>query len=221
MSKANSVGDYLGENILRDQFVVTGETITVTPPLHWMDNVSFQLITEDRPARLLTHDATDSVVASSGTWHFVNGEFTDADIGGTLTVANASNGGNNGAKVILTVVDATHVTTATTSLVNETFGVTVTASLLDLTLTAEWTVEASNNFVPPNFPLLNKKPNSGNWSPIANDAFSPAIEDVAAPSANGQFVQLAPFAGAFLRFILTPSAGAALLTITYCGKGTR
>lgn len=228
MSKANAVGDLLAENVLRwEALVVSGDEFeTISPALDWIDNVAFQLITEDRPARSITHNAADSVVAGTGTWHFVNGAFTAGDVGGTVTVANAANGGNNGAKTILTVVDATHITTATTGLVDETFGSSVTASVVDLSLDATWGVETSLNYVDSQFPNLNQIPNAlgpyeAKWSPIGNDEFSPPIEDVTASAESSQYVQLAPFAGRRLKFTLTATGGAALVTILYGGKGTR
>lgn len=94
------------------------------------DNIGFHSVWNTTgTARTITHAATDAVVASTGTWRRDNGAFTAADVGGSFTVAGATNSGNNGTFTILTVVDATHVTTATAGLVNETFGVGVTTSL--------------------------------------------------------------------------------------------
>ena len=96
-------------------------------------------------ARVIDVLATDNVVAGTGTWNIANGAFTAADVGATFTFAGAVNGGNNGAKVILTVVDADTVTTATTSLVNETFPGTATMSLQQLNATGTFGAQGSND----------------------------------------------------------------------------
>src|SRR5690348_334106 len=105
-----NVGEYLQDNYLRIQHAAFSGTpdVIISPALDYLHGVSFQLITEDRPARSVPHDAADAVVASTGTWHFVNGNFDQGDVGGTIAVANAANGGNNGTKTILTVPDSTH-----------------------------------------------------------------------------------------------------------------
>jgi hypothetical protein len=89
--------------------------------------------------------AAGNVVASTGTWNLPAGNtpLTQADVGAVVTVAGAANSGNNGAKTILTVVDADTFTTATTSLVNETFGGGVSASLQQVLPTGTFKVQTS------------------------------------------------------------------------------
>src|SRR4029077_11047862 len=95
----------------------------------------------------IVHNAADNVVATTKTWHFVNGGFTGAGTapfdgtsqgpsaaGALLHISGAANASNNGDWWVISVVSATDVVTEAVSLqgfapVAETFGVGVAASL--------------------------------------------------------------------------------------------
>jgi hypothetical protein len=110
------------------------------------DNIGFHLVWDDEgTSRSITHDADDAVVAGTGVWRFDNGAFTAADLGGTLTKALSTNAGNNGNFTILEVVDATHVRTATTGLVNETFGSDDTQSVQQSAPVGAFSVEVTQD----------------------------------------------------------------------------
>lgn len=90
----------------------------------------------------ITHDADDAVVALTRTWRFDNGAFVASDVGGLLIVAGTVAPGNSNTFVIESVVDSTHVVTAAGPvLVNETFGVGVTATKQVVTPSAGYTLE--------------------------------------------------------------------------------
>jgi hypothetical protein len=167
-------------------------------------------------ARVIAHNAADAVVASTGTWHFVNGAFTAADKGGTFTVAGASNSGNNGAKIILTVVDGTHVTTATTSLVDETFGGGVTVSLQDLDAKGTFGLEVSDD---------GEQAGSNPVAPTLHvGAIAKTVTFSASPNADASagIMSTADFGHHWARLTYTPDAttpGAGLLYAAATGKG--
>lgn len=218
--KRNTVGDFYKENILlEDELLNSGDPLVIrTPSLAHVDGLSF-IVAVANATRSITVVAPDAVIAGSGTWRFGNGNFGPGDVGGTFTVGGASNGGNNGAKVILTVVDATHVTTATTGLVNETFNpAAVTVSLADLAVQATIKIEVSNNFSPPGgtFPTLGQVPNVGKWADITSQ-FSPSPAAITA--AGNQFIQAYPLVAQRARITITPTAGASLISLYYCAKG--
>jgi hypothetical protein len=177
----------IAANLLSGAATLAGGAI----PMKMMSSSGLQLVV-DPYVRTIVHNAADSVVASSGTWHFVNGNFTADDVGGSFTVTGASNSGNNGTFVILTRVSATNVTTATTGLVNETFGPGVAVSLSDDTLAGSWKIEISNDVsLASGGGNFGQTPTAGHWTDITALYASPAIAAViAAPSATrSQFAQ--------------------------------
>lgn len=80
-------------------------------------------------SQTIAHNAADSVVQATKTWNFVNGAFTQADVGRLLVVTNAADPASNGVKTIGSVISATSVTTLEATGVDETFGVTVTQAV--------------------------------------------------------------------------------------------
>jgi hypothetical protein len=78
---------------------------------------------------VVAHTSGDNVVSSTGVWTFAAGAFDQTYVGATLTTSGTSNAGNSGSFVITAVPSATTLQTATTGLVNETFGPSVTASV--------------------------------------------------------------------------------------------
>ncbi len=220
-----AVGDYLKENVLREQFVVESATydadnpfITRTPMLDYVRGFGIVLVVEDYN-RAVTVEITDSVVAVSGTWVFANAAFTANDVGSDLVVDGATNAGNNGTFVILTVVNATTVTTATTGLVDETFDngdVTLSVNAADA-LAATTEVEVSNDYVAVTMPG-NQSPNDGHWANV-DDMFSPAPPSIA--GAASVFFQADPLDARTARIIITPTAGAAYISMYYCAKGPK
>lgn len=190
---------------------ISGTDALVSTPINAMstnDIVGAQLVVDD-DGRDITHDADDAVVAGTGNWRFDNGAFTAADIGGTITVAGASNAGNNGTFTILTVPSATHITTATTGLVNETFDADVTVSLVRAQLEGAWTIEISNNYTPSSFGGdFGQDPDvAGSWTDITS-AFSPTIAavDTGTASSYSQYVQ-ATICVRAIRFTFTATSG--------------
>jgi hypothetical protein len=219
-----SVGDMLKENVLREQFVVSSVDFdsdtpfwTRTPQLDWVRGFGVVLVVEDY-TRSVAHTAADAVVASTGNWRFDNGAFTAADVGGTITVANASHSGNNGTFTILTVPSATHVTTATTGLTDETFGVTVTMSITSAPLQASTEVEVTNDYTNATLPSLGQNPSEGHWANV-DDMFSPAPPDITA--AGNRFFQADPLDARTARIGIVPTDGASMISMFFCAKGPR
>lgn len=81
--------------------------------------------------RSISHDAADSVVASTKAWLFTNGAFAASDVGRKLEIRGAAAAGNNKTYTIATVVDGTHITTTEAPAANETFGGGVTQRVLE------------------------------------------------------------------------------------------
>ena len=166
-------------------------------------------------ARVIVHDADDAVVAGTGTWRFDNGAFTAADVGATFTIANAANGGNNGAKIILTVVDGTHVTTATTSLVNETFGGTVTNTLQQLSPTGTFGAQGSNDG-PVKTATGSEEP-SGECGP-ATITVTVAPANPAATASAAEVKLALPVGYGWVRLTYTPTTGGGILDAAAMAK---
>lgn len=197
----------------------TMDSTTVRGP--WLKLRGFSLIGATAKwaasaARVIAHDATDAVVASTGTWHFANGNFTAADKGGVFTVAGASNSGNNGAKTILTVVDATHVTTATTSLVNETFGGGVTVSLQQANPKGTFGFEVSDDGELRNSPAA-PQPTLNTGNPALTVTFTGPNTD-----ASSSKCEITAFPHHWGRFTYTPDGtnpGGGVLNMAVTAKG--
>ncbi len=220
-----SVGDFLDENKLRVATVVSSEDfdadtpfVTRTPSLINVRGFGIVLVVEAAVREVVVTD-TDSVVAASGTWVFANAAFTDADVGGSITVAGATNVGNNGTFEILTLVSGTSVTTAITGLTNETFEADdVTLSVESAALEATTEVEVSNDYVQATLPGLNQIPADGHWANV-DDMFSPAPPAIT--EATAEFFQADPLDAMNARIIIIPTAGAGAVSMYYCAKGPR
>lgn len=89
------------------------------------------------------------------------------------------------------------------------------------TLSGDYKVEVSNNYVSDKTPNLNQGQQIGQvkWSDITSQ-FSPSITSPAGSDTN-QYVQAYPLVARHIRITFTPASGAGDLTITYSGKGNR
>jgi hypothetical protein len=218
--KRNTVGELYKENVLREDFLYnSGDVLsTITPSIAHMDGLSF-ILCVDQAVRVITaNGTTDHVVSGTKTWTFAGGAFGQGDVGGTFVLAGSAS--NNGSYVISTVVDEFTVTTVGAPVGNETFTSSVTATLTDLDLQATPTVQVSNNYSPAagTFPTLGQVPNTGRWPDITAQ-FSPSLAPI---SGDGeQFVQCYPLVAQRARLTITPTAGAALISIFYCAKGNQ
>lgn len=138
----------------------TGAVALPAVPMHDFNGVSFELTTA-AGTRTIVVIATDNVVGGTKVWTFANGAFTADDVGGTITVAGATNGANNGTFTI-SAQTATTVTTGGAP-VNETFStptnLTVTSTGAVITA-GTWTIEASNSYASSE---LNQIDAPGNW----------------------------------------------------------
>lgn len=187
-------------------------------PLGSFDCMSLHLVCE-QDTRSVVVSGSDSVVASTGVWHFTGGAFTANDVGGTITVSGATNPGNNGTFTIVSSSDATHVTTATTGLVNETFSGSVGLVVTGAPVTGAWKIEVSNDWSRQG---LYQNVTAGYWADITakfsdtSSTFVPAIVSVTAayPAASGnQYVQAAPIAARSMRVTFTPATKAGLVSV--------
>lgn len=215
--KRNTVGGLYKENILRESFLFnSGAALhTITPPLDHLDGCSFVMTIDNVVRVIAANGTTDHVVAGTKTWTLSAGSFGQGDVGGTFVI---NTGLNAGSYVIATVVSSTVVTSVGAPAANETFGGTVTATLTDLALVSVPTIQVSNNFSPAagTLPTLGQIPNTGRWPDITS-AFSPA--PVSTNGTGEQFFQAYPLVALRARLTLTPSAGAAYVSIYYCAKG--
>jgi hypothetical protein len=198
-----------GQNVpLADTTPVSGVLSTLD-----MDNVSFQLKTAN-VTRTITIDPADHVVASSHTWTFANGAFTAADVGGTLTVAGATNSNNNATVTISSVTNSTTIVTTGTQ-TNETFSNgTTTASVTDVPLAGAWTFQADNMYETDTG--NNSIPNAGTW-PDCTGLFTTVA---AITTTSDKYAQCANFAGRAVRATFTPTSGHGTVSIIAFAKGT-
>lgn len=135
---------------------VTGGFTTTTPVASAtdlasdLDGLSLALIVDYAVDQIAVISGTDAVVASTGVWTFGNYTFTGL-IGAKLVVSGAANAGNNGTFAI-TAVSGHTATTATTGLVNETFGPSVVVYVVHSETASKpagsWKIFASNDFAP-------------------------------------------------------------------------
>lgn len=188
--------------------VTTAVATATTPvPMFLMDSFGAQLVV-DPYIYSITHNAADTVTASTGTWHFVNGNFTAQSVGATFTVAGASHAGNNGTFTILTYVSATNVTTATTGLVDETFGAGVTVSVNEASLVGTWKIEISNDFAAAsNGGDIGQTPYAGHWTDMTSVFAGPAIVAVTTSAATRNQYAQGQFTIRNIRFTFTSTAG--------------
>lgn len=114
------------------------------------DGLSLHLIVDFEQDQVAVISGTDAVVASTGVWTFGNFTFTGM-IGAQLVVSGAANSGNNGTFAI-TAVSGHTATTATTGLVNETFGPAVVVYVIRSEAASVpqgiWTIQGANDFAP-------------------------------------------------------------------------
>lgn len=160
---------------------------------------------------------TDSVVKATKTWTFANGAFTDADIGGTFTIAGTSGAANDGTYTIATRVSATVVTSSeAVPGADETFAGTETLTLQQLDPTGDFVVEtsydgetmsASQRLVPTD----NIGPNELTLTDDQIAAFPAADE--------GEFEFIFTKVPApWIRFSYDPTTGGGILQVAFAGK---
>lgn len=203
----------------KDNFVLPPTAISSTNPIvsHVIDTrdkdaISLQLIVDFQqdPVPITPGDA---VVASTGVWTFAGYTFT-GKTGAKLVVSGAANAGNNGTFAI-TAVGTHTATTATTGLVDESFGpnvvVSVTRSEAASVPQGAWTVAAVNDYIPP-VPISSSgsygsPAGAGHFSDITA-LFSKPTAIAAVTTASSQYRQADPhFDGRALQITFTPSAG--------------
>src|SRR6476469_6913253 len=210
-----SVGDLLGENVLRDQFVVSSVDYdsdepfrTRTPQLDWVRGFGIVLVVEDY-VRDLVLDETDHVVASTKTWTFANGAFTAADVGGTFTVTDSV--ADDGTYTIASVTNATTIVSTEAVAGDETFDPdTVTVSVTSAPLQASTSVDVSNDYVNEKLPGLGQLASEGHWADVS-DMFDPAPPDITI--ADNTFFQADPLDARTARINIVPTAGASLVSL--------
>lgn len=114
-----------------------------------VDGLSLHLIVDFAQDEISIIAGTDAVVASTGVWTFGNYTFTGL-VGAKLIVSGAANAGNNGTFSI-SAVSGNTATTATTGLVNETFGPNVVVFVMRSEAASvpqgTWTIQGANDFV--------------------------------------------------------------------------
>lgn len=143
------------------------------------DGLSLGLIVDYAQDQIAVDDGVDAVVASTGVWTFTNFTFTGL-VGAKLVVSGAANAGNNGTFAI-TAVSTDTATTATTGLVNETFGPNVVVYVIHSETASHpagaWKIFGSNDFAPGTSvaPGVNNQasvtqygqpPQSGHWTDV-------------------------------------------------------
>jgi len=93
-------------------------------------------------ARNVAAIGTDNVVGSTRTWTIAGGNFSAADIGGSILVSGAANPGNNGGFTIASVTNPTTIVTTGGTNVDETFTTSVLVivfqPLIDANLYPGW-----------------------------------------------------------------------------------
>lgn len=202
--------------LLDSQPVALASTTPVSAilPLMEFDNVSFQLKTLN-VTRTITINAADHVVASTHTWTFANGAFTAADVGGTLTVAGATNANNNATVTIASVTNSTTIVTGGTQ-TNETFNNgTTTASVTDVPLAGAWTFQADDLYEVST--ADNSIPNAGTW-PDCTGLFTTVA---AITTTSDKYSQSVGLAARAVRATFTPTSGAGFVTIIAFAKGAQ
>ena len=106
--------------------LITGEPFSITGP-EFLQTVTTGLVSETFGPQVVI--SVLEANQSDGYWSFANAGFTQSNVGDTLLVANAANPSNSGAFVITSFIDSSHVMTASTGLVTETFGPNVTVGI--------------------------------------------------------------------------------------------
>lgn len=118
----------------RRVYTLLGSQLVVEPPTMAQGNYLLRYTPLDMPFAapvVVAPDAGDAVDISLGygSWAFTNGAFDQTFVGAAMTIAGASQPGNNGTFIITAVDSATSVRTAVTGLADELLGVGVTCSI--------------------------------------------------------------------------------------------
>jgi hypothetical protein len=184
------------------------------------DGLSLHLIVDYQADPVLVVAASDAVVAGTGVWTFANYTFT-GKTGAKLVVSGAANAGNNGTFAITGV--GTHAaTTATTGLVNETFGPNVIVFVLRSEAASKpagaWTIQGSNDFFTAGAPQGSVPAQLGHW-PDITPFFNSPTTIAAVADATSQIVQPpSHFSIRNFRATFTPSAGIGVARVARFGK---
>jgi hypothetical protein len=197
------------------------------------DGLSLHLIVDFEQDQVAVISGTDAVVAATGVWTFGNFTFTGL-VGAKLVVSGATNAGNNGTFAI-TAVSGHTATTATTGLVNETFGPNVAVFVIRSEAASvpagAWTVLGANDFSPgstatPAAGLNNQAlvtqygqpPQAGHFASITAMFTVPAVI-AAVATASSQIVEPAEhFSIRHYYVVFTPSSGRGTARVARFGK---
>lgn len=196
--------------------VIAGTTPLVSPVqlLEDLDDVSVAFVFAPS-TRTVVVTNTDNVVASTHTWVFANGAFVAGDVGGTITVAGATNSNNNATVTIASVTNSTTIVTGGTQ-TNETFNngtttlvvtkplVQVGASGITAAVSNDYSEDTGNNALP----------NAGHFGD-ASSLFTPAFGAI---TTSGTKYAQAQIVGRAIQFTVTPTSGQSLLSIFYFAK---
>lgn len=189
------------------------------------DGLSLHLIVDYQQDPVAVIAGTDAVVASTGVWTFGNYTFTGL-VGAKLVVSGAANVGNNGTFAI-TAVSGHTATTATTGLVNETFGpnvvVFITRSEAASVPQGTWTIQGSNDFVSnASGPTYGQPVQTGHYTDISSLFSTGAAPLPAVANVTDAGSMIAQPAGHFsirhFRATFTPSAGKGVARVARFAK---
>lgn len=190
--KSNTVGDLARQcRLIDSHFVDSGSPdVEMTFVNEHMDGIGLQLVSGgERDIVVLEGDNVDN----AGNWTFGAGNFTENDLGGTITIAGSAS--NNGTFTITTVTGPTEITTSGVTVTEAFDPANVTALIVQLSPAGTWTFLVSNTFTKGT--ASERQTDGAPWTPI-NDQFSPSIQTVSeqyvpdtANSAN-QYVQAYP-----------------------------
>lgn len=183
------------------------------------DGLSLHLIVDFEQDQVAVIAGTDGVVAGTGVWTFGNFTFTGM-VGAKLVVSGAANAGNNGT-FLITAVSGHTATTATTGLVNETFGVNVVVFVIRSETASvpagAWTIQGSNDFVGAGNATMYGQPSQpGNFADITAlfsglSAVTTASSQIIVPT-NGNVAVRA------IRATFTPTGGRGTARVARFGK---
>lgn len=185
-----------------------------------VDGISLHLIVDYEQDPVSVIAGTDAVVASTGVWTFGNYTFTGL-VGAQLVVSGATNAGNNGTFAI-TAVGTHTATTATTGLVNETFGTGVVVYVIRSEAASvpqgSWTIQGSNDFVQGDI-LQYGFPGQAGHFPDVSALFSSPSPISAVATASSQIVQPQSHCSfKAIRATFTPTAGKGTARCALFGK---
>jgi hypothetical protein len=190
------------------------------------DGLSLHLIVDYQVDQIPVVAGSDNVVASTGVWTFGGYTFT-GKTGAGLIVIGAANAGNNVGTLPRTglnisAVGAHTATTATTGLVNETFGAGVSAFVVRSEATSKpagaWTIQGSNDFFTAGAPQGGVPAQLGHW-PDITPFFNSPTTIAAVTDATSQIVQPpSPFSIRSVRATFTPSTGLGVARVARFAK---